>query len=141
MLAYFIAAALFIKKYQRPLKKNEQVAILEAMENAYRILRSGHSESPSLTLQHIRSNARVCEILDVSINSPSLSEPHSFILDFEEVCYIIKKHQAVVVKGVGCLVFLKQTIYLCTTTSQQKLKKSCLRQLFKKPREIITLSD
>ncbi len=140
-LAGDIAAALFFMKYKRPMKKKEQMFIHTEIANIYRMLRVGPSRSASHTLEQLRSNAIVREIIDVTLEPVTVATPHSFVFDYRELVEVIERYQAVVVPEVGCIFCYKNELYLCSIQRQEKLTTEAIRTMFEHHREMIAFSN
>ena len=131
MLPFYIAAALFADTFGRPPRKREHAALLEAVREVYRHIRRAPSPDPAEALQQLRASARVREVLDVAVEGPELTAPHSFVLHSEELEATARKHRTCVIENVGCLVFHKRSFYLVTET---QVKRVLLHDVFAKRR-------
>lgn len=131
MLAFHLAIALFATMFGRPPRRREHADLRAAVHAAYAHLRRKPSGDPDEVLRSLRASARVREVLDVALDAPPLTRPHSFIVNAEDLAATTQKHRVCVVDGVGCLVYHKKHYYLATAT---QVKRAALSDVFSQRR-------
>jgi hypothetical protein len=73
----------------------------------------------------------VREVLDVALDGPTITPPHSFVTRLEELAETAKRHKTFVIENVGCLVYYKRSYYLI---DERKKKRVELAEVFAKRR-------
>ena len=96
----------------------------------YAHLRVAPSSDPDEALTQLRTHARVRDVLDVALDAPTVSQPHSFITDFEELQRTVARNRALVVQGLGCAVQHRGACYLIDAAGQRRVTDGELRALF-----------
>ena len=130
-LPFHIAAALFVHTYGRPPRRREHAELLRAVDAAYRQLRVRPSADPVEVLAQLQSNASVREVLDVALDGPAASQPHSFVMHLEELAQTAQRHKTFIIENVGCLAHHNNSYYLI---NGQTTKRITLAELFAKRR-------
>ena len=130
MLAFDLAVALFTLTYGQPPSDAEHGALLAAVQDMYAHLRIAPTADPDEALTQLRTHARVRDVLDVALDGPSVSEPHSFITDFEELHRTVARNRALVVQGLGCAVHHRGACYLIDAKGQRLVGDAELRAAF-----------
>jgi hypothetical protein len=127
MLAFHLAVALFAHTHGRPPRKGEHAALLEAVRGAFVQLRCTPSPDPTTALAQLRASAGVKQVIDVALDEPELTSPHSFAVKLEELAQTVQKHRTFVIDGLGCLVHHKRAYYLVT---ERTMKRVPLAEVF-----------
>lgn len=70
-------------------------------------------------------------MLDVALDGPTITPPHSFVTRLEELAETAKRHKTFVIENVGCLVYYKRSYYLI---DERKKKRVELTEVFAKRR-------
>jgi len=128
-LPFHLAAALFVRTHTRPPRKREHADLAAAVRAAYAHLRCAPSKDANEVLEQLRSSARVREVVDVALDGPAVSQPHSFVARLEELADTVQKQKTFVVENVGCLAYYKRAYYLIT---EDRVKRIPLADVFAK---------
>lgn len=127
MLAFYLAVALYVQAYRKLPRKDQHAELLRAVRETYAHLRVAPSGDPSEALRQLQANARVREIVDVALDNPALTQPHSFALRLEELAKTVQRHRTFVIENVGCLVYFKSHYYL---VNERQKKRIALADVF-----------
>jgi len=143
MLTYDVGVALFSKKFNRPPTQAEAARILDTVKELYVELNQSQPTCPRVSLEHLRTNAGVMEVLDVALSAqPSVTEPHSFVFDYGQFMEHLKAHRALVVPRVGCLVQTNAgNVQLVSATEYSTLGRHRLQDVFKTCLPVIVLQQ
>ena len=131
MLPFYLAVALFVHAHGRPPRKREHADLLASVRGTYERLRCSPSPDPTVALEQLRASASVREIVDVALDGPGVTEPHSFVLRLEELAATAQRHRTFVIENVGCLVYFKRAYYL---VSESRMKRIPLADVFARRR-------
>ena len=138
-LPFHIAAALFVHSYGRPPRRREHAALGRAVDAAYKHLRVRPSADPTEVLRQLQSNASVREVLDVALDGPAVSQPHSFVMHLEELAQTAQRHKTFVIEHVGCLAHHHGSYYLINETTTKRITLSDLFAKRRPCRSVIVL--
>jgi hypothetical protein len=83
MLPFYLAVALFAKTHRQPPRKAEHRALLEAVRGVYARLRVAPPTCATTALAQLQASAHVREVLDVALDGPAVTQPHSFVTHLE----------------------------------------------------------
>ena len=134
MLAFDLAVALFALSYGRPPSAAEHAALLAAVREMYAHLRVSPSNDAAEALTQLRTNARVRDVMDVALDAPTVSQPHSFITGFDELQKAITRNRALVIHSLGCAVYYKNAYYFLDETGKRQVTPDELRSAFEAQR-------